>query len=138
MTVLRARVFVVSSSTGRVALLERRRAGETYWVVPGGGIEPGETPAAAARREVAEELGLHVTLDRMVARIDDQAYFLAYVDGEPPLAVGGPEALRVAPDNRYLPQWVTVAQAARLPGRISALSGWLRSVERDGWPTVEP
>ena len=137
MTVLRARVFVVSSSTGRVALLERRRAGETYWVVPGGGIEPGETPEEAARREVVEELGLDVTLDRLVARFEDQAYFVAYVDGEPALAVGGPEVLRVAPDNQYLPQWVTVAQAAGLPGRIASLSDWLRSVDRDGWPTVD-
>ncbi len=29
------------------------------WVLPKGGIEPGEAPAEAARREVGEEIGLH-------------------------------------------------------------------------------
>jgi 8-oxo-dGTP pyrophosphatase MutT (NUDIX family) len=31
-----------------------------YWYPPGGQIEEGESPEAAARRELSEELGLHV------------------------------------------------------------------------------
>lgn len=77
----RARVFVVTA-TGRVALIERRRQGLHYWAVPGGGIEPGESPEEAARREVHEELGLDVVLDREVDRQGSQVFYVARVETE--------------------------------------------------------
>lgn len=36
---------------------------------PGGKIEPGETPAEAAARELAEELGIHVSPDRFLGQL---------------------------------------------------------------------
>jgi 8-oxo-dGTP pyrophosphatase MutT (NUDIX family) len=39
-------------------LLIRNTYGRQLWTVPGGGINPGEKPEEAVRREVCEEVGL--------------------------------------------------------------------------------
>jgi len=53
---------IVVHDQGRVLLLRggdpRRPDAGTWWFTPGGGVEEGETPAAAACRELAEETGL--------------------------------------------------------------------------------
>ncbi|MWA02743.1 NUDIX domain-containing protein [Actinomadura sp. LD22] len=51
-----ARVIVLDEDD-RVLLL-RYDEGHIFWAVPGGALEPGETHAAAAVREIHEELGL--------------------------------------------------------------------------------
>jgi len=60
---------------GRLLLVECTLPGERpFWVLPGGGREAGESDAEAVAREVREELGVEVEVDRV---IDD-------VPAEPP------------------------------------------------------
>jgi ADP-ribose pyrophosphatase YjhB (NUDIX family) len=55
---------VILDERGRVLL--GHRTDEDAWNLPGGGIEPGETPWAAAEREVAEEVALVVEAERLL------------------------------------------------------------------------
>ena len=55
---------VIFDENGRVLLVRfavvRQGADFVFWATPGGGLEPGEDPLTAARREIEEELGLQL------------------------------------------------------------------------------
>lgn len=54
---------VIFDQNGRVLLSHRRDV--DHWNLPGGGVEPFELPTEAVIREVEEETGLVVTIDRL-------------------------------------------------------------------------
>ncbi|WP_433288146.1 NUDIX hydrolase [Micromonospora sp. CA-244673] len=54
---------VVVDDSGRVLL--GRRVDTGRWSLPAGAIDPGEQPADAAVREVYEETGVHITVERL-------------------------------------------------------------------------
>lgn len=55
---------------GKVLLIERAKPPFGMWSLPGGHVEPGETVAAAAQRELAEETGLSAQLPHFVGLYD--------------------------------------------------------------------
>jgi 8-oxo-dGTP diphosphatase len=54
-------------ASNRILLVKESDTGT--WSTPGGAIEPGETPELAAIREVQEETGLEVVIDRLRAAL---------------------------------------------------------------------
>lgn len=68
---------------GPAFLLTRRastlRGHPGQWALPGGRADDGETPGEAARRELAEELGLHLDAGAELGMLDDYATRSGYV-----------------------------------------------------------
>ncbi|GAA3623203.1 hypothetical protein GCM10022223_45230 [Kineosporia mesophila] len=116
MKIRRARVVTLAPS-GRVAMIERYVRGHRFLSVPGGRLEPGESPEQAALREIQEELGLRITLAGRLPDHEGQAYFLAVVPEETRLVMSGPEAKHENRNNRYTPRWVDAATLDGLPLR---------------------
>jgi len=54
----RVRVSLLLRWHGRVLLCRQEKPGKEYWLLPGGGVEAGETLEEALHRELGEELGL--------------------------------------------------------------------------------
>lgn len=79
---------------GRILMSRRRpdQAMPNLWEFPGGKVEPGEDPEAALVRELREELGCGIAIDRIHEVVfhaypDFDLYMLVYasriVEGEP-------------------------------------------------------
>lgn len=91
-----------------VLLVHRVHEGVEDWVLPGGTPRPGESMAACAERETAEETGLSVHADRIafvveslapgaLRRVVDLVFLAAFaVRGEPLAGEPGQEALFVS------------------------------------------
>jgi 8-oxo-dGTP pyrophosphatase MutT (NUDIX family) len=58
----------------KVLLIKHRKhaTGEAYWVIPGGGLEAGETESQCVVREMKEETNLDVAIDRLL--LDEPAH----------------------------------------------------------------
>lgn len=147
---------ILCLDAGQRLLLMRWRDphdGTLLWEPPGGGVEPGETPLDAARRELAEETGLDpaAVLDRSVPVPRDfrwngrhytgsEDFFLARFPGaRPPLSRTG-----LLPDEQvslHAHAWIPWADLGSLPGPVEPprLTGVLRALAPDGpWATTPP
>ena len=58
MTEPRIRVSAILRREGRVLLCRHEKRGTAYWLLPGGGVQIGETLAEALQRELLEECGI--------------------------------------------------------------------------------
>ncbi|EOP52387.1 NUDIX domain-containing protein [Bacillus cereus] len=95
---------------GKIALIKRVREDEIYFVFPGGGIEKGETPEEATKREVYEELGVHIQVKNLIAKVEykgTEYYYNAHItDGV--FGSGKGEEFELKDRGSYIPLWMPV------------------------------
>jgi 8-oxo-dGTP diphosphatase len=134
------RAAVILLQDENIALIERHRPDKYYFVFPGGGINKGETPTQAAVRETEEELGVQVTIDRLVAEVWynelPQYYFLAELTGGEFGSGQGKEMNSPADsfEGSYHPCWIPLADLLRLPVLPSVVARYVYDACLKGWP----
>lgn len=105
----RAGIIVIQDK--KILLMQRIKSGKLYYGIPGGHIEPGETPEQAALRELKEETSLDVELGELFLELENQGrqetYFLAKSFSGTAI-LGGEEAERHSPENQYHLLWVEI------------------------------
>jgi 8-oxo-dGTP pyrophosphatase MutT (NUDIX family) len=103
---------------GRLLVIRRNNHGKHYVVLPGGGVDPGETTEQAAAREILEETSIVATVDRLAYTWTDDfgshsCYVCTYVSGEPQVQENTNEAAdNAAGLNLFSAEWLPVDQLA--------------------------
>jgi mutator protein MutT len=118
---------IVRDAEGRLLMIRRRHAPSAgLWSVPGGRIEPGESPEDAIIREVSEETGLEVQVVSLVGALHIPADSCVYdVHDYACVVVGG--QLR-AGDDAAEARWVDLPDLDALPtppGFLETVKPWL-------------
>src|ERR1700722_9915267 len=60
------RISVIAIEDEKILLVKHRKGNQQYWVLPGGRLEYGETFADCAVRELKEETGLEIEVERFI------------------------------------------------------------------------
>ena len=70
---VRVRVGGIIISNGEVLLIAHKKENDIYWLLPGGGVDYGESLSEALMREFAEELNIEITVNDLALISDSIA-----------------------------------------------------------------
>ena len=114
------RATAVIIKDGLILLIHRFMDNREYYVLPGGGVEEGETVEEAVIREVKEETSFDAKINKkLLEKFDDydkrMHHFFLITDFSGDMKLGGPEARRNSKSNSYALEWHKLEDAFNLP-----------------------
>jgi 8-oxo-dGTP diphosphatase len=119
---------VVHDAAGRLLMIRRGHAPhEGLWSLPGGRVEPGESPEAAVEREVREETGLRVRARAAVGTVRIPAGDIVYDVTDFACALEEPADEPVAGDDAssvLFADGPTLEALPCTPALVEILRGW--------------
>ena len=80
MSQIRLAGCVIKDDQDRFLMLHRNTPRRKQWEIPGGKLDPGEDAPATAARELREEMGIEVNVERLLGeqKFDEDGYTMVY------------------------------------------------------------
>ena len=126
------RAAAIVTKNDKVALIHRNRGDDVFYLFPGGQVEDNESTEQAAIREIHEELGLTIAVDRLVAVVSrngaEQYHFSATILGG---EFGTGEGAEM---GSYTAVWLPISGLARQSVRPLQLARLVVAAHERGWP----
>lgn len=132
---MRQSVRALIRQGGRILLIRRTRNGDTYYVLPGGGIENADSsPEAALERELLEELSVRASVGHKLfgfidthQGVETQHTIFDCTIPHANVSLGvGPESLATSEQNKYELIWIESSKLADLDVRPAQLGNWMK------------
>lgn len=126
----KTRVRAIIIDKDRILLIKRVKKTSVYWVLPGGGLEEGETHEETAIRECKEELGVDVSVleyfDAVATKYLEQDqenlfYICKIIGGEIGTGEGPEYQAGDYYEGEHIPEWISIERFQEIDIRPEAI-----------------